>query len=93
MALNWSATKEEFEIICKIADRMEDVAQAHIPINRMDFMMDVEAVHCNGCPLDLKKWLETPKTFNFWHDVAGITRHINRKTGRLKDCFVPRFAA
>lgn len=31
--------------------------------------------------------------FNFGHDVAGILGHLNRQTGELEDCFLPRFAA
>ena len=30
--------------------------------------------------------------FDFTHDVWGIRRHINRKTGQLEDCFTPRYA-
>jgi hypothetical protein len=54
--------------------------------------MDIEAAHCNGNPLKLKELLEADDS-NFMHDVLGIRRHINRKTGELEDCFVPRYAA
>ena len=30
--------------------------------------------------------------FNFGHDVFGIYRHLDRTTGKLMNCFVPRFA-
>jgi hypothetical protein len=30
--------------------------------------------------------------FNFVHDVWGIMRHIDYSTGKMKDCFLPRFA-
>lgn len=30
---------------------------------------------------------------NLFHDVFGIHRHINRATGELMDCFVPRCAS
>jgi len=26
------------------------------------------------------------------HDVSGIARHLNRETGRLEGCFLPRFS-
>ena len=29
---------------------------------------------------------------NMLHDVVGIAHHLDRKTGKLKDCFLPRFA-
>jgi hypothetical protein len=43
-------------------------------------------------PLDLDKLL-TADDFNFSHDVFGIARHINRRTGEIEDFFVPRCAA
>lgn len=53
--------------------------------------MDVTACHANGCPLDLEKLLHAD-AFNFSHDVFGIARYINRNTGKLENCFVPRCA-
>ena len=58
---------------------------------RQDLMMDIEAVHCNGCPLRLEELLKAD-AFNFAHDVLGIRRHINRDTGKLGSHFLPRFA-
>lgn len=57
----------------------------------MYVMMDIEACHCNGCPLDLDG-LATAKTSDFVHDLTGITANLNRKTGKLENCFVPRYA-
>ena len=57
-----------------------------------DVLMDVIATHANGCPLKLASLLAADD-FNFSHDVFGIRRHLNRKTGELCGCFVPRFAA
>lgn len=54
-------------------------------------MMDITAVHANGNPLKLAELLATDD-FNFTHDVFGITRHIDRETGKLGGCFVPRFS-
>lgn len=56
-----------------------------------DWMMDVTAVHANGCPLRLRELL-LADDFNFAHDVFGIRRHLNRATGKLDGGFVPRFA-
>lgn len=55
----------------------------------MEIEMDITACHCNGCELDLEKLL-TFDDFNFMHDVGGIANHINRTTGKLEDCFLPR---
>lgn len=52
--------------------------------------MDLEAADCD-IPMDLARLLAADK-FNFAHDVCGIVRHINRKTSKLEDCFIPRFA-
>ena len=59
--------------------------------SRMDAIMYIDACHSNGCPLKLQELLE-PDDTNFAHDVFGIRRHINRKTGKLENCFVPRYA-
>lgn len=57
----------------------------------MEWSMDIAATHANGCPLRLYE-LRDADDFNFNHDVFGIRRHIDRKTGKLSGCFVPRFA-
>ena len=58
----------------------------------MDAMMDIEACHSNGCPLRLNELLATDDG-NFGHDVFGIRRHLDRETGKLGGCFLPRFSA
>lgn len=40
-------------------------------------------------PLRLDALLSAPD-FDFAHDVFGILRHIDRATGELGNCFVPR---
>lgn len=94
--LNWTHSKEVTEDIGKIVDRYTEFHHSlGIPKEyqrpRMDLLMDVEATHCNGCPLKLRELLEADD-FNFTHDMIGIQRHLNRKTGHLEDCFVPRYA-
>ena len=56
----------------------------------MSICMDLAAADCD-IPMDLDRLLNADG-FNFLHDVGGITRHINRTTGKLEDCFVPRYA-
>lgn len=85
--VKWDATNEEVITINKIYDRVRKERK----LDKTDFVMDIEAVHCNGCKLNLDKLLNFPK-FDFWHDIAGITNHINRHTGELKNCFLPRCA-
>lgn len=79
-------------ILCtKIAQRAVALAVKHgIKYKMMDASMDIEAAHCNGNPLRLADLLEADD-FNFAHDVFGIRRHIDRETGKLGDCFSPRY--
>lgn len=60
--------------------------------DRQDYIMDLTACHANGMPLDLAKLLAAPP-FDLVHDVCGIRDHINRRTGKIEDQFVPRCAA
>jgi hypothetical protein len=59
--------------------------------DRMDLSMDLTACHANGCPLDLAAFANG-ESFDFAHDVGGISQHMDRRTGQLRDCFLPRFA-
>jgi hypothetical protein len=54
--------------------------------------MDITAAHCNGMTLNLTALLNADDA-NFAHDIGGIVQHINRQTGELENCFVPRYAA
>lgn len=90
--INWKINDADSELIDKIATRAQIVAEKAGWISDiMDRVMDVTACHLNGCPLRLADLLAADE-FNFSHDVFGIARHIDRRTGELKDCFLPRFA-
>lgn len=90
--IQFNSTKEEIRIIAKIAQRAVTMAAEHgVEYRQMDAVMDVDACHSNGCPLKLADLLVTDDG-NFAHDVFGIRRHIDRETGKLGDCFLPRFA-
>ncbi len=84
--MKFNSSKFEHSLIIKIVDR---ALKADPEYTRMDAMMDIEACHCNGHPLDLQKLLTAPR-FDFIHDVFGIRRHIDRSTGKLMNCFSPR---
>ena len=85
-------TKEEARIISRIAQRaVAMAASAGIAYSFMDADMDLTACHCNGNPLRLEELLHADE-FNFSHDVFGIRRHLNRETGKLEDCFSPRYS-
>lgn len=80
-------TETESEAIDRIVERAVELLPE---IDRLTFRMDIAAVHAHT-PLDLKTWSEAD-IGNLGHDVAGIIRHMDRDTGELTDCFVPRFA-
>lgn len=83
---------DDHKLILQIADRAYEKSQRYgLGLDKLDLAMTVTAVHANGCPLRLAD-LATADDFNFSHDVVGMIRHIDTNTGRLRNCFVPRFA-
>jgi hypothetical protein len=83
-----SLTSEDKALIDKIVGR---ALSLKISPNKMTTEMDITAVHCNCGGLRLQELLDAPK-FDFIHDIAGITRHIDRDKIVLTGCFLPRFA-
>ena len=93
MEIRWDVSKEDASLILDIAQRAEPLfARQGLPFNRAQFVMDVTAVHRNGCPLKLRDLLAS-EALDFSHDIAGIRKHINRATGQLARGFLPRCAA
>jgi len=91
--IRFDATKEEMTIVTKIAKRASKMAAENgIDYPVLEAHMDVSAVNATCCKLKLAELAEADD-FNFSHDLFGIRRHLNRKTGQLEDCFLPRFAA
>lgn len=91
-SIKWETTKGDTELIFKIAERATKLAEKfglYYDFNTAS--MDITAAHANGCELDLQKLLDAPDG-DFGHDVFGIRRHINRQTGELENCFLPRCA-
>lgn len=85
-------SKHEDQIIFAIADRaVLEAADLGVDIDRMTVAMDLLACHCCGCPLDLYGLL-TAKLPDFCHDVFGINKYLDRETGELTECFLPRYA-
>lgn len=91
--ISFRVSREDDAIIQSLADRAVTTAQAAgVSYPRMDAVMDLTACHANACRLNLQA-LAIADAFTFAHDVLGIRRHLNRKTGKLENCFVPRLAA
>lgn len=90
--INFTATTAERFIIQKIAARaMEMRGISGHYTDAIDVELDLLAAHANGCPLRLNDMLGADD-FQFAHDIYGIARNLDRKCGRLINCFVPRYA-
>ena len=91
--IDWEKiSKEEHQLMSMIADRalreLKELGVTHM--DKLTIVMDLAATHLD-CPLRLAELLETDSS-NFIHDIAGINRHMDRETGKLIACFVPRYA-
>lgn len=92
MILNWKTTTEDSSLIKEIAEMAVGLAAEHgVEYKFMDAIMDITAVHLNDTALDLERMRGARKE-DLAHDIFGIRRHINRETGKLEDCFLPRFS-
>lgn len=83
-------TKERFELIGSICDRALG-GRPNGFCQKLDLCMDIDFAD-QDIPLDLQKLLDFPDG-DFFHDVNGIVRHMNRETKKLGDCFMPRCAS
>lgn len=89
--INWKKITDDEQTKCiKIINRAIKMEGVVIK-DRMGAEMDIMAAHLD-CPMKLDELLAADD-FNFLHDVFGIRKNLNRKTGKLDNCFVPRFAA
>lgn len=89
--VSFSVVDRDAHLIRKIVDRAIAVGLKHgARFDRMSTQMDITACHANGNPLRLDDLLAADD-FNFLHDIVGIERHLNRDTGKLMNCFSPRF--
>ncbi len=88
---DWSKiTEVEHEQALRIAKRFEREIGKPPGYQRLNLIMDIEAAHLT-LPLDLGRLLSADLA-TFGHDVGGISRYMDRKTGELGGCFVPRTA-
>lgn len=93
MPISFEVTKSEAALIRQIAERADrEIFKPHrIEQVMLDTVMDLSATVAQGCALRLEELLNAD-SFNFTHDICGIRRHLDRSTGFLGDCFLPRFA-
>ncbi len=81
---------DNFDLVAQIADRVERKRnQDDHEFDRMRLMIDIISAVEADPKINLKTLLSFPDG-SFFHDVAGIQKHIDRETGKMTDCFVPR---
>jgi hypothetical protein len=90
-APSFAIHRHDAAVISEIAKRAHQIFGDLTGRETMDFMMDITAVHANGCPLRLQA-LKDADDGNFAHDVMGIYRYLDRDTGKLTGEFLPRYA-
>lgn len=88
MNVSFEVSKRDSKLISEIVHRARAMGLCE---DRLEAEMDITAAHANGCPIDLRKLLASDAA-TFGHDVGGISRYIDRKTGALTGFFVPRCA-
>ena len=89
--INWDLSLEEEVLVGKIAERaIKEVRFSYPKFSKLDLIMDITATHNENGKLRLEDWLNADDQ-NFYHDIFGILRHIDRETGKLKNFFEPRF--
>ena len=71
----------------QIVRRVRD-AFANAKIDAISLSMDLTVCHNMG-HVDLATLRDAPRG-DFAHDILGIHQHLDRDTGEMKDCFVPR---
>lgn len=92
MPLNLDTNVADAQAIRRIVQRAFEVAQQrgiYLGADRLTLEMDLSACHASGCPLDLAA-LESAREVDLMHDLLGIHRHLDRRTGELRDMFLPR---
>jgi hypothetical protein len=82
-------TKEEMLKIAEIAKRADE--KGLLMFDRMSLIMDIQAAH-EQFNLKLDDLLKADD-FDFKHDILGIQQNINRKTKKIENYFLPRYAS
>jgi hypothetical protein len=85
--ISFITNRQESKVIGEIVERAVSMRLG----NPMDIRMDITATHANGNPLRLAD-LRDADEVNFLHDVCGISRHLDRDTGKLMNSFSPRYS-
>lgn len=87
--MKWKVSRKEMETICLIVARAQK--ECFPQRSKLNLNMDITAAHCNDSKLRLTELLKADN-FNFAHDICGIVKNLNRETGKLENCFSPKFS-
>lgn len=91
MQVSFETSTEDARRIMAIVNRADQLGLVGGQYPRWTLAMDLSAVHANGCPIDFAAMLAADQV-DLVHDICGIATHLDRKTGQLRDYFLPRFA-
>lgn len=90
--ISFDVSLAEMRIIKRIARRGHQLLKQHgVDRDRTSIEMDLCACHANGCPLDLEK-LAGFDDFNLSHDLLGLAKCLDHRTGQLLRHFRPQCA-
>jgi hypothetical protein len=78
----------ELELIGAIVERYVEIIKPER--EKTAILMDVMLTHYT-IGLKLEEMVNGPQ-YDFVHDMMGIQKHLDRQTGAMLDCFLPRFA-
>lgn len=88
-------SRHDLDLAHAIANRWVEFCQARgLPresVSIIETAMDLITVHLNGCRLELFQLLMSD-TSDFVHDLAGISKFLDRRNGHLMNEFRPCFA-
>ena len=79
---------DEITLIGLIADK---AIETSIEIDKTTIMMDLIATH-KHIKLDLGR-MAKGNIGDIMHDIVGIYNNLDRTTGEMQNCFLPRFSA
>lgn len=89
--LNWQCSPQDMQLIDEICVRGLALWKSQgIHLDGQLARMDIAACHCNGCPLELLRFLMSDAP-DFVHDFSGISLHLDKKSGKLLNDFKPIF--
>ena len=84
--IDFNISTHDAELVDRIIERAGDLDL--ICDDQITHELDLIATHLNSCPIDFQRLLDAN---DFKHDFCGIYRHLDRETGKLTSCFLPRF--